>query len=53
MDKDEVAGKLKEAEGRLTNDKQRERQGELEQARAKAGQAADEVAAAIGKARGA
>jgi uncharacterized protein YjbJ (UPF0337 family) len=41
--KDEVTGKAKEAEGKLTDDKSREAEGQLDQAKGKAKDALDDV----------
>lgn len=41
--KDEVTGKAKEAEGKLTDDKSRETEGQLDQAKGKAKDAVDDL----------
>lgn len=43
MNSDEVKGKLKETEGRITGDEERERQGRLDQAKGKAAEAWDKA----------
>jgi uncharacterized protein YjbJ (UPF0337 family) len=50
MKSDEVKGKLKEAEGKLTGDQEREQQGRLDQASSKAGEAWDKAKDAAGTA---
>jgi len=47
--KDDVTGKAKEAEGKLTGDKSRETEGKLDQAKGKAEDALDDVKDAAGK----
>src|SRR4029078_1803489 len=47
--KDDVTGKAKEAEGKLTGDKSREAEGKLDQAKGKAEDALDDVKDAAGK----
>ena len=43
MKSEEVTGKLKETEGRITGDRERERQGQREQAKGKAADALDKA----------